>query len=182
MSDLQADLEAIAREADALGGAPGQAAPAPDPAAPPNDRSAPGAAAPGAAAGAETLTAEQQLRRELAARHFDGAPYQTLANDTLDMGLSFVTAETGVAFSDKRKAEGAQRLAVLIAKYEGKWPIWFLRWKEEFAMAAWIGGAAWGAYKLVRAERAKAPAPAGPAAAPGAPAPSATLPASPPLK
>lgn len=120
------ELEALAQEAERL-----EAGPA-DP------------AAPGAGADPTSPAPER-----------DPARWNEDAGFFVGIALGFVTARTGVTYTEQTKRDGAERLGAVMAKYEDRWPLWATRYKEEFMLGAWCAGVAWKTWELVSADKAK---------------------------
>lgn len=95
----------------------------------------------------------------------DASRYAAEAAMLMSFGLDMIGAGVGVKFDAATKAEGANRLAPVLAKYNGALPPWLKAYEAELHLGVWFAGVAFQTYVQVQAAKS---APAKPEPAPDA--------------
>lgn len=83
----------------------------------------------------------------------------TEAGMLIGMGLKIIGQKLGVTFDADVKKDGQEKLAAVLAKYDGKLPDWFVKYQEEFQLGMWCAGVAWKCYEVAQEKKEQAAKP-----------------------
>ncbi len=83
----------------------------------------------------------------------DASKFQGEAAMLIGLGLDMLGKKVGVTFDAETKAEGADRLAPVLAKYDGAMPPWLKEYQHEFMLGIWFAGVAYKTWETVKAAK-----------------------------
>jgi hypothetical protein len=84
----------------------------------------------------------------------------TEAGMLIGMGLQLLSKKFGVTLTQDQRKDGTEKLAEVLAKYDGQLPDWIKKYQEEFMLGMWCAGVAWQCYEIAQQKKAEAMAPA----------------------